>query len=172
MLRKYENIALSNKDIMEKMNGHTNIILYPNLHNYNHIDELLHPYGSCILLLEAQPKYGHWVCILKNGNDLEYFNSYGGYEDESLKKLPQDYAQKTNQIIPYLSILMLKSPYKLYYNEFQFQKHDKNTKTCGRHCIVRSLLKHLDIYQYKQQLDYMCNLYNTDYDGVVTILTN
>lgn len=171
LIKKYENVALSNYDILKILDNKCNIILYPDLHKYNTLDEILYPYDSCILLFEAQPKYGHWVALIRHNNDVEFFNSYGGFPDDSLKQIDKKFAKQSNQDVPYLSLLMLKCPYNLFYNEFQFQKKNKNTKTCGRHCIVRVLNKHMDIYNYKSMLDTIKNDYGYDYDKIVTFIT-
>lgn len=171
-LQYYEDIALSNHNIMDLLDGQVNIVLYPDLHKYKNIDEVLGPYGACILLFEAKPNYGHWCAIIKeNNNSIEFFNPYGGFPDDSLKYIPHHFAKISNQLVPYLSLLLADSPYELYYNEFAFQKHKKNIKTCGRHCVFRVMHKHMNIYQYKNILDNLCKKYKTDYDGVVTIMT-
>lgn len=171
ILKRYENIALSNEDILNLLDGKTNIIMYPDLYKYSNIDEILYPYDSCVLLFAAKKNYGHWTAIIKRDNELEFFNSYGGWPDDSLKHIPYHYAIVSNQNIPYLSFLMYCSKYDLFYNEFQFQKKNKDIKTCGRHCVVRVFNKDMDIYQYKNYLDKLCLNMKTDYDGVVTYLT-
>lgn len=173
-LKKYQNVALSNHNILSLLNNKANIVLYPELYKYNSIDELLNPFGCCILLFEAQPNYGHWVVLTRTNNKtIEFFNSYGGLPDGSLDKIDIRFRKDSNQDYPYLSELLYKSPYHLTYNEFKFQKHDRKIKTCGRHCVVRALLKSLDIYQYKQFLDELCDLFNIgrNYDYLVTLLT-
>ena len=65
ILKKYENIALSDKDILKILHGKTNIVLYPNLYKYSHIDEILNPHDSCILLFEVKKSYGHWTALIK-----------------------------------------------------------------------------------------------------------
>jgi len=173
VLKYYEDIALSNTDITDLLNGKVNIVLYPDLHKYDNIDQVLGPYKACILLFEAKPNYGHWCAIFKEKpNTLSFFNPYGGYPDDSLKYIPYHFALESNQALPYLSALMYNSPYKLTYNEFQFQKKKKGIKTCGRHCVFRLLNRDLNLYQYKDLLDIGCEIYNTDYDGVVTIMTS
>lgn len=171
-IKIFENIALSNHDILNLLSNKCNIILYPDLYKYNSINEILEPYDSCIILYEAKPKYGHWCAINKiNNNDIEFFNPYGGLVDNSLNYIPNSFRKKTNQLYPYLTKLMYNSPYNLFYNEFKFQKKGYDIKTCGRHCVIRTLLKKLDIYEYKELLDELCKLYRINYDGVVTILT-
>lgn len=173
ILKHYKDIALSDKDVTNLLGGRVNIILYPNLHKYRDIDEVLGPHGACVLLFEAKKGYGHWVCLFKVGlNEIEFFNSYGGYPDDSLKKISCHYARISNQIIPYLSVLLLQSPYELSYNEFQFQKKTDGIRTCGRHCVFRLLNRDLDLYQYVDLLKILRKKCNTDYDGVVTIFTS
>lgn len=173
----YENIALSDKAILNLLEGHVNVVVYPNLYMYSSIDELMGPHGACILLYEAKPKYGHWCALIKIGNNtIEFFDPYGsagsgGWPDDNLNMIPQDFAKLTNQEIPYLSLLMMDSPYDLSYNEFQFQKKNKNIRTCGRHCVFRVFNRDLSLYEYKDFMDHLCYKYNTNYDGVVTIFT-
>ena len=64
IIKIYENIALSDSQVLKLINGRANLMLYPDLHKYESIDEILKPYGACILLFEAKPKYGHWCCII------------------------------------------------------------------------------------------------------------
>lgn len=171
-LKYYEDIALSNYDIIKLLKGRVNIVLYPDLHKYTNIDEVLGKYDACILLFEAKVNYGHWCAIFKiNDNEIEFFNPYGGYPDDSLRYIPYHFAKVSNQLVPYLSLLLLDCPYELYYNEFGFQRHSKSVKTCGRHCVFRVMNRHMNIYEYKRLLDKLCMKHKTDYDGVVTLMT-
>lgn len=172
VLKEFENIALSNFDILRLLNNNCNIILYPNLHKYTSIEQLLNPYNCCIILYEAQPDYGHWCALIKTDDkNIEYFNPYGGKIDNSLDYISKKFKKQTNQFFPYLSKLMYNSSYNLNYNEFKFQKKKPDIKTCGRHCVIRVLCKDLNIYEYKELLDKLRKMYNTDFDGVVTLLT-
>lgn len=173
-LKYYENIALSNHDILRLLNNKCNIILYPDLHKYQSIDQLVDPYNCCIILYAAQIKpsmYGHWCALIKRANSIEFFNPYGGIPDCCLGQIDPKVRMKSNQLLPYLMMLMEDSPYELHYNEFQFQKKGYDIKTCGQHCCVRVFCKDMNIYQYKQLLDKLCKKLKTNYDGVVTILT-
>jgi hypothetical protein len=165
-------IALSNIDIVNLLDCKCKIILYPDLYKYKNLDEILGVSGTCIILFESQPNYGHWVCIMRRNNDVEFFNSYGGYPDDTLKHIEKKFAINSHQDKPYLSLLMINCPYNLSYNEFKFQKEKGDIKTCGRHCVVRAKHKNLDIYDYKEKLDALCQKYDTDYDGIVTMMTS
>ncbi len=160
-----QDYPLSNYDIKNLLDNNIKIVLYSELNKYANIDELLYPFNAFILLIETRPRYGHWVSVIKiNDSDIEFFNSYGGYPDYTLNKMSDNF--------PYLSMLLYKCDYNLFYNEFAFQKHDSDVKTCGRHSVCRVMYKNLDIYEYKQILDKLCNKYKCDYDTIVTIITN
>lgn len=171
-----ESISLSDNDIRKLLDDKVNIILYPDLHKYHSIDQLLDPYGCCIILYvhKVRPSYyGHWCALIKTDDkSIEFFNPYGGLPDESLKKLNANFRADTNQLVPYLKELMYDSNYDLHYNEFQFQRKGYDINTCGRHCVVRVFYKILNIYEYKKLLDRACKMTNTDYDGLVTLLTS
>jgi hypothetical protein len=171
-IKHYEDIALSNTDILSLLHGKASIVLYPNLYKYNNIDDILGPYGACVLLFEAKPSYGHWVCIFKiNETTLEFFNPYGGFPDDSLNYIPDDFKALSHQNYPILSKLLLISSYELTYNEHQFQQKNKDIRTCGRHCVVRLLHRHLSLEEYVDFLNNACQKFNLNYDGIVTLLT-
>lgn len=171
-IKYYENIALSNTDLIKMLDKKATVVIYPDLIDYKDIDEVLGKYGACFLLFEAKPKYGHWVCLFKrNENTIEFFNSYGGWPDDSLNHIPMHFREISNQLYPMLSLLILNSPYNLEYNEFQFQKVNKNIKSCGRWCVVRLLLRDLDIYQFNELINLMKNETKLNGDELVTLLT-
>jgi hypothetical protein len=175
-IKKEENHPLSDSEIRELMRGKCNIVVYPDITQYSSLEQLLGSYGVCFLLYESKPKYGHWTLILLLDNgEVEFFNSYGGKSrglpDESLLLIDRDFRKQSNQEIHYLSLLLLKSGYKLNYNEIQMQGKKQNIKTCGRHCVVRAHLKNLDLYQYRALMEKLCEKTGLDIDGVVTLLT-
>lgn len=171
-LKKYENIALSDKEVLKLIDGKANLVLYPNLYKYDTIDEILEPYGACILLFEAKPRYGHWCCIFKvNDNLLEFFNPYGGYPDDSLDYIPMRFRLISNQYYPHLSWMMLNSNYELSYNEHDFQKYGKNIKTCGRWCALRLNCRYMTLDEFYSFVINMKKILNITNDELVTFLT-
>ncbi len=172
IINYYEDVALSDKDILNMLEGRVNIVLYPDLYKYSNLDQILGQYGACILLFEAKPNYGHWVCLFKQSyEEVCFFNPYGGFPDDSLLHINKSFRKESHQLKPLLTNFLINSRYKLTYNEFDFQRKAPEIKTCGRHCVVRLLNRDLDLYEYKKYLDLMCKKLNTDYDGVVTYLT-
>jgi mRNA-degrading endonuclease YafQ of YafQ-DinJ toxin-antitoxin module len=171
LLKVYEDIALSDSDLMKLVDNKANLVLYPELVDYNNIDDVLGKYRACVLLFEAKPGYGHWVCLFRNGNLIEFFNPYGGYPDDSLDFIPMHFRKVSNQLEPYLSMLLMHSPYELSYNEHAFQHHGKNIKTCGRHCAMRLIFRDLDLDSYTDMIEDLCEDLDTDADGVVSMMT-
>lgn len=172
ILKKYENIALSDAAMFKLLDGKANIVLYPNLVYYDNIDQVLGDHGMCILLFMATKDYGHWVGLFKqNENTVSFFNSYGGYPDDSLKYIPHHFAKVNNENIPYLSLLLDSCPYELTYNEYKYQKKGKNIRTCGRHVAVRLFCRSMTDDQYHQYVTYFTKKYDIDADEFVTLLT-
>ncbi len=172
VLQQYENIALSDKHLFKLLDNKAKLVVYPDLINYNNIDEVLGPHGMCILLFEAKKNYGHWVGLFKqNENTVSFFNSYGGYPDDSLDYIPEHFAKLNNEDKPYLSILLEDCPYNLTYNEYKYQKHGSNIKTCGRHVAVRLWCRAMNDDEYHDYVTYFTKKYNIDADEFVTLLT-
>lgn len=172
ILKEYEDIALSDKDLRRISEGKANVVLYENLNKYNTIDQMLGPYGACFLLFTARAHYGHWTLLFKrNPLIIEFFNPYGGFPDDSLDFIPMNYRVKSNQLHTTLSFLLDKSPYELEYNEFPFQAKKKDIKTCGRWCGFRLICRNLDIYQFKGLIDDLSDQFNLTPDQLVTLAT-
>lgn len=169
---KAEDIALSDRTLLKLIDGKAKIVLYPDLIHYDNIDEVMGKYGCAIILFETKRNYGHWCCVFKvKPNEIEFFNPYGGYPDDSLDYIPTEFRLVSHQYYPHLSKLLYDSPYKLSYNEHQFQKHGTGIRTCGRHCAVRILLRNLSLEDYTNFLNYWCKKLGMDYDELVTYIT-
>jgi hypothetical protein len=173
---EYEKVALSDDQLKRVLAGRFRLVMYPDLHKERSLDEVMGPHGAAIILFESRPGYGHWCTIFRApGGDqslVEFFNPYGGYPDDSLEHIAAGFAEKTNQDAPYLSLLMMKSPYRLSYNQYPFQRHGSDIKTCGRHCAARLLLRDLTLDEYKDWITSMAKKTGTDADAVVTGVTS
>lgn len=176
-LAQLQKISLSNRDIMELVGNRSNLVLYPDIHKYETIDQLMGPYGSCILLYESKPSYGHWVVVFKlEDGGIEFFNSYGdglgnGYPDDSLKFINPEFREESDQDHTYLLNLMMNSNYPLSYNQYKFQKKGSEIRTCGRHVACRLLYRHLSLDEYHKFIMKYCKQFRLDPDGVVTMMT-
>ena len=148
---------ISDADILKTIT--TRVIEYKRLKNYKKIDDIFIN-GSCVLLIEnPSGVVGHWVCVVKRGKGknavISYFDSYGRQPDPELY-LAGGY--------PYLSRLLYDCPYELEYNEYNYQK--TGTSTCGRHVIVRIIMKDKTLDDYN---NFMSSFKNDD--ALVTAIT-
>lgn len=137
--------ALSNDDINTILDPPTHILTYPELVEYNSIDELLDSQGRCIILyLTNGPTSGHWTCMWKKGDRLNYFDSYGDAPEAPREAVGGEYDQEK----PLLTNLLERSGYKVYYNTHPYQTDRADVATCGRHCVARLICKDMSDRQY------------------------
>ena len=149
MSKQEKQISLSESNIKTMLNGQCNVLTYPELVNYDNINDAMGPHGALILLYMTNQNYGHWVCAFKrNNNAIEFFDSYGFFPDDELKLIPEYFRKVSNQLYPHLTYLLLKSKNKIEYNNVQLQKLKKDVNTCGRWCIVRIMLRNLTINEF------------------------
>ena len=171
LIYDYIDKPLSYKDIQKYFNGNINIYLYNNILKYNDIFELLKPYGYCIILYQTSAHYGHWVCVLDHPDRVEFFDPYNIYPDDEFKFINNEFRIKSGQKIPYLTLLLYKCNKKIEYNNYKFQQINNNISTCGRHAIIRILLKHLLLDDYYKLINNLCNDLDFNPDELVTFLT-
>lgn len=156
---------ISSNDILNKID--TNIIFYDDLFKYSNIEQMLKN-DSCVLLYKSQPAYGHWVCLIRNKYGIEFFDSYGKKPDEQKENINKDFLKLSNQYRDYLLDILIDASYKypIFYNEYKYQR--KNVSTCGKHCVIRIIMKHLDTKSYNLWLHSL----NMDIDVIVDYLYN
>lgn len=171
-IQEKEEKALSGSDILKLLNGRTRVMKYSELSKVDDINQLLFGYDSCVILILSKENYGHWVCLTRNNNILEFFDSYGYFIDDPIyfKNTSKYFRTVNKQDYPHLTYLLLKNSndYVITYNELVFQKTAPNISTCGRHVVCRIRYKKMDLYEY---YDYLKSI-GSDLDKVVTILTH
>lgn len=114
------------------------ILKYADLRGYGHIDQLLpKDKDYSFLLLEESPNKGHWLGLLKYGDVVESFDSYGGKPDSWLKWNSKDKNADLGQSKKELSRLLESHNGKVVYNPIKYQEEDSDINTCGRHCTLR-----------------------------------
>ena len=98
-IEKIKLTAMGDDDINYYL-PNTPIKLFRELKQYhNNINNMLPSNGSSIMILmEFSQMRGHWICITKNDNTINYFDSYGYkpegifdyFDDKTNKELDQD----------------------------------------------------------------------------------
>jgi len=171
-LKEKEEKALSGSDILKLLNGKTRIIKYSELSKIDNINKLLFGFDSCVILILSKENYGHWICIIRRNDVLEFFDSYGFFIDDPIyfKNNDKYFRKKYGQDYPHLTCLFLdaSNEYTITYNEIRFQKMKPNIATCGRHVCCRIMYKNLNLYEYYNFLKSI----DKDLDKVVTLLTH
>lgn len=136
-------ISTSNSELQEKLGRPINVIKYNELKNYSSIDDLLKPYGECIILYETHVNNGHWVCVFKRGNKISFFDSLGLKPDDQFHSISIKFRKDNGIRKPYLTYLLTDTPYEVEYNPYKLQVMDEFIATCGRWVVLRLKLKDL-----------------------------
>ena len=137
-----EEVDLTGKDVQRVAGGRfpVPVVLYSDLARYSTIDELLSgPSGAVILLWQTVGKrIGHWTCLFRALDGLEYWDSYGFAPDEDKHKATFD-----TSLPPYLSRLLATVPGGYTHNKFDYQTEGPNINTCGRWVGARLRTRYL-----------------------------
>jgi hypothetical protein len=117
------------------------IIKYSDLKNFKTIGELLpHDKSFKIILIEDRYNSGHWVCVMKYGKVIEYFNSYGAKWDTDWKFVSKMIRVILNESQNDMTRLMKQAEHdgwRTIWNKHRFQKLDNKIQTCGRWVTLR-----------------------------------
>lgn len=110
------------------------LVSYKDLPRHSTIDAVLGPQACCFLYWQTHSDFGHWTCLMKQGDTVEYFDPLGtkGGVDSLLEAMTPEWRQKSGQSGPFLSHLLHESGHKVVVNRFPFQKNAKDINSCGR----------------------------------------
>lgn len=152
------------------------ILKYSELKNYKTIEELLpKDFSYKIILIESEMNSGHWICLLRYGNFIEIFNSYGTRPSVELNFLSRVKKMILGQDEKFLNTILTecKGRYKVIYNKKRFQKYSNNIRTCGRHVLLRIMMNTLYRMTLMDYIDFMEKIkerYGLDYDQIVSVM--
>ena len=151
------------------------IIKYSDLIKYESLDELLPKEQDAVFILyQDSPNSGHWTLTIRNGNQIQFFDSYGGEPDSQLRWLPERMRQQLKTNVPYLTNLFNKSNFDIVYNPIKYQSEKKtyDINTCGRHCSLRlkTFLNGKTLNQYYQDMKKIKKITGGSYDDIVSVL--
>lgn len=144
---------LGDDDINKILEPDTHIFTYPYLKDVKDIDEVFDPYGRAMMLyLTEDANTGHWVCLIRRPDEIEFFDPYGEHPDEPLTWNGKQKQRQLQQDRPYLSKLLRAKGLPVVYNKTKFQELDNDIATCGRHCVIRLLFKDLPLPKYAEMI--------------------
>lgn len=172
-------IALSDSDIsraLRAMGYKPNIVSNTMIHKYSSIDQLLGPEGYVIILYETAPQRGHWTLLMRDtrrSNVLEHCDSYGLPLDHEMKFIPDAFKQASQQDQPYLTQLILQSPYKtVVNNDFKIQAKSSDIQSCGRWCLVRLYFRDTNVDSFMTDIKKTAKMVGITPDRLVTIVSS
>jgi hypothetical protein len=106
-----------------------------------------------VLYYPFNEQLGHYTCLIKNEfkKQIYYYDPLGDQID-NYKKLSIDrlnlYKERHNSLIQCL----LKSGFKIDYNNYKHQSKSPVIATCGRHCMLRCFKNDLSNEEYNKKL--------------------
>lgn len=165
---------LSDTDIRHVLGSSIGIITYQELEDVKDLDEIFDDQGRCMLLyLISGPTSGHWVCLQRTPEGVEFFDAIGskqggGRPDSQLAWVPAHKRADLGEDSPRLMRLIREKGVPLVYNKVKLQDKDRAIATCGRHCCVRLLKRALLLDDY---VDAITSIKNVSPDEFVTEAT-
>jgi hypothetical protein len=169
---------VSNYDIIDKVQyKNLKISQYKDLYEVKNLLKLLpNKKLSFLVILINTEAGGHWVLLVRTGNLLSYFDSYGYKPDSELQLIPQNVKQEfhENNNLSVLISELLSQGFQLTYNKHPFQKFGNEVNTCGKYVvfICNCFLKGYNLQQATKYLyDLSKNLHKSP-DEIVNLYYN
>jgi hypothetical protein len=167
-LKKIESYELSSSDIKRILGNDIKIIPYPDLKKYNNIEDIFDTKGRCVLFLIENKnginENGHWQCIFRTGETINFFDSYGLAPNAWNKYISKTIQSKLNEIAGTMLMPLLKKAsdkgFKIFYNHVKLQKMANDVNTCGDFVSTRLIKKDLSHYQFIEFLNNLKQSYN------------
>ena len=154
-----------------------NIVYLSKFEGINTLEDVFRGGDHAVIhVATSGPYIGHWQILLRDKNQLYFFDSYGNPFSKLLKDVFRMYGANAWGQSYKLGELISKSGLKCDINRHKFQSPDSDTESCGYHiACVYAVFKGLsldnikfDFNKYKQILDKYkaCNKLR-NYDDVV-----
>jgi hypothetical protein len=149
--------SLSDADIRYILGQGTKIVEFKDLDTFADIYDLLpEKKDFAIILVESKDNSGHWVMLLRDGNRIEQFDSYGcpletelNFISSTMNRILGQSKQEFHQLMRTID-----DKDELVYNKSRLQAEDPSISTCGRHCCLRALMHNLG-YSLEEYLQFL-----------------
>lgn len=154
------------------------VMRYSELADYDDIEELLPSDKSHVFLLyQHRPNDGHFVCLMRYGDTIEFFCSYGSKIDGPLYWTALKDRQALGEGKPYLSLLLRKAGkrFKAVHNPVAFQSKKQGVATCGAYCVMRinQLVNHnQDLHEFIDWMEEIKKETKLSYDEIAANYVN
>lgn len=168
---------LSSLDIKHYLGDNANVLVYDDLLEYDSIMQLLPKKKDfAVILFRTAEDYGHWITLIRNGNNILHYDPYGNRPDRIMEWNSAYMNRSLGQDFPQLSYLLnnaLDEGFRVTFNETQYQKRsDHSFATCGRWCVSVNLYylrnKNPTLKGFYDMIMQLCNAYELVPDLVIT----
>ena len=149
-LQKLLSTPLSSSFIKSKV-PFVNFVSYIKIKDMT-LQEILGRNNIAIILYLTERHSGHYTTLIKNGNQLYYFNPYGLDVDDDLNIVENNKRTSLGENIPYLLIKIRDSGLPCDYNHIRLQKLSPEIETCGYWAIGRSLNRNLSNDEFVDEI--------------------
>ena len=141
-IKKLINTSL-NGDEMLFYNPDSVLCKYTDLYIYNNIDDVFGHLDKIILLyLTKSETSGHWTCLYRQNNKINFFDSYGLNIDDELNYISPYKKNELHEKYRYLKHLLDKSNYEIEHNIYKLQ--GEHSQCCGRYVSLRLINNFMD----------------------------
>lgn len=167
---KAKSQLLSPEDVQRMAGKPLKLMKYNEFAHHNDIEDCFGKYDHVLVMYMTTSEFrGHWCLLVRSGNQIQFFDSYGMFMDDQLDfSKDEQFKAQHNMYYPFLTKLLYKSPKVVNYNELQLQNWKSNTNTCGRWCALFAKLG-LSVNEFQDLFRWFVN--EGIADDVVTILT-
>jgi len=149
--KRAEAYSLGGGGIIRIKGSECKITSYPHLKDIHDINQLFDRKGRAVIFFpQESANIGHWVGLIKDARQIEFFDSYGHYPDK--QKPDKDTQRVLHMDQPLLTKLLEDSGCRVIYNKVALQKTKDDVQTCGRHVVCRLLYSKYPIGRYRSMI--------------------
>jgi len=150
-IKKAEAYSLGDDDIRRLLGSGCKITTYTDLENIHDINQIFDGKGRAVVFFpQESANVGHWIGLIKDARQIEFFDSYGNYPDK--QKPDKETQRELNIDQPLLTKLLENSGCRVIYNKVALQKTRDDVQTCGRHVVCRLLYSRYPIAKYREMI--------------------
>ena len=130
--------ALSNEEIekeFRRLKEDANIVFLAEL-EANTVEELFNNTNHAVIFVSTTDKHnGHWQLLMRNKNEILFFDSYGHNFSKLLIDVFEVYGKNAFNQTFRLGELIVESGIPTFMNTKQYQSWDSGIETCGYHVL-------------------------------------
>lgn len=126
--------------------------------------------SACIYLFLTSENYGHFCAVLRKGDTVELFDSYGIKPEAEHHFVQLGLLEHLHERDDFILDLCKKNKWNVVHNHTQLQSWNPKVATCGRHASERVHKQDLTIDQYVEWIQSVCKTAKVSPDVLVSYL--